>query len=161
MNLISEAVKLHASFRLLRDVLVYHPMHIRTRGASRMASASQTKGKGKAVEKGEGEVGSNVSYASYITRPALPSADTAPPSSRPTTSASSERSKAKPPNSSRRLYVGNLHPAVDEYLLASTFAKYGKIAKLDFLFHKTGPMKGKPRGYAFVEYEKVEVSHSI
>ncbi|KAG8882700.1 hypothetical protein FRB97_007840 [Tulasnella sp. 331] len=46
-----------------------------------------------------------------------------------------------------RLYVGNLHPTVDEH---------GKISKLDFLFHKTGPQKGKPRGYAFVEYSARE-----
>ncbi|KIK63912.1 hypothetical protein GYMLUDRAFT_40122 [Collybiopsis luxurians FD-317 M1] len=32
------------------------------------------------------------------------------------------------------------------------FAKYGKVTKLDFLFHKSGELKGKPRGYAFVEY---------
>lgn len=37
-------------------------------------------------------------------------------------------------------------------------AKYGKISKLDYLFHKTGPQKGKPRGYAFVEYATKEVS---
>lgn len=36
-------------------------------------------------------------------------------------------------------------------------AKHGKIAKLDYLFHKTGPQKGKPRGYAFVEYSTKEV----
>ncbi|KAE8226390.1 hypothetical protein CF319_g986 [Tilletia indica] len=57
-----------------------------------------------------------------------------------------------PEKSSTRLYVGNLHPSVDEYTLIQVFSKYGKIAKLDFLFHKAGPMKGKPRGYAFVEY---------
>ncbi|CAL1702437.1 unnamed protein product [Somion occarium] len=51
-----------------------------------------------------------------------------------------------------RLYVGNLHPSVDEYTLLQSFSKYGKISKLDFLFHKTGPMKGKPRGYAFVQF---------
>ncbi|ESK88680.1 single-stranded nucleic acid binding protein [Moniliophthora roreri MCA 2997] len=51
-----------------------------------------------------------------------------------------------------RIYVGNLHPSVDEYTLLQLFAKYGKITKLDFLFHKTGPLKGKPRGYCFVEY---------
>ncbi|KZT03649.1 RNA-binding domain-containing protein [Laetiporus sulphureus 93-53] len=55
-----------------------------------------------------------------------------------------------------RLYVGNLHPTVDEYTLLQVFNKYGKVSKLDFLFHKTGPMKGKPRGYAFVEYSSVE-----
>ncbi|KAG9018631.1 hypothetical protein FRB90_011117 [Tulasnella sp. 427] len=55
-----------------------------------------------------------------------------------------------------RLYVGNLHPSVDEYILLQLFGKYGKISKLDFLFHKAGPMKGKPRGYAFVEYSAKE-----
>ncbi|KAG8900882.1 hypothetical protein FRB99_005691 [Tulasnella sp. 403] len=55
-----------------------------------------------------------------------------------------------------RLYVGNLHPSVDEYTLLQLFGKYGKISKLDFLFHKTGPMKGKPRGYAFLEYSARE-----
>ncbi|GAA5960563.1 hypothetical protein JCM21900_002844 [Sporobolomyces salmonicolor] len=54
--------------------------------------------------------------------------------------------------SDKRLYVGNLSATVDEYSLMQLCAKHGKIAKLDYLFHKTGPMKGKPRGYAFVEY---------
>ncbi|RPD65368.1 RNA-binding domain-containing protein [Lentinus tigrinus ALCF2SS1-7] len=51
-----------------------------------------------------------------------------------------------------RLYVGNLHPSVDEYTLLQVFSKFGKISKLDYLFHKSGPLRGKPRGYAFVEY---------
>ncbi|KAJ8481063.1 hypothetical protein ONZ45_g15433 [Pleurotus djamor] len=51
-----------------------------------------------------------------------------------------------------RLYIGNLHPTVDEYSLLQVFSKFGKVTKLDFLFHKTGALKGKPRGYAFVEY---------
>ncbi|KAG6849454.1 hypothetical protein H0H93_008297 [Arthromyces matolae] len=51
-----------------------------------------------------------------------------------------------------RLYIGNLHPTVDEYSLLQIFSKFGKVTKLDFLFHKSGPLKGKPRGYAFIEY---------
>jgi RNA recognition motif-containing protein len=51
-----------------------------------------------------------------------------------------------------RLYIGNLHPTVDEYTLLQVFTKFGKVSKLDFLFHKTGPNKGKPRGYAFLQY---------
>ncbi|KAF9042923.1 hypothetical protein BJ165DRAFT_1405337 [Panaeolus papilionaceus] len=51
-----------------------------------------------------------------------------------------------------RLYIGNLHPTVDEYTLLHVFSKFGKVTKLDFLFHKTGVMKGKPRGYSFIEY---------
>ncbi|KAN0061884.1 hypothetical protein ACQY0O_005878 [Thecaphora frezii] len=69
---------------------------------------------------------------------------------------SAANSSAEATKSGNRLYVGNLHPSVDEYVLIQTFSKYGKIAKLDFLFHKTGPMRGKPRGYAFVEYSKNE-----
>ncbi|OAX41213.1 RNA-binding domain-containing protein [Rhizopogon vinicolor AM-OR11-026] len=51
-----------------------------------------------------------------------------------------------------RLYIGNLHSTIDEYTLLQVFTKFGKVSKLDFLFHKAGPNKGKPRGYAFLEY---------
>jgi RNA recognition motif-containing protein len=46
---------------------------------------------------------------------------------------------------------------VCRYSLIQVFSKFGKISKLDYLFHKTGPAKGKPRGYAFVEYATHEV----
>ncbi|GAA5984722.1 hypothetical protein JCM10908_003474 [Rhodotorula pacifica] len=55
--------------------------------------------------------------------------------------------------SEKRLYVGNLATSVDEYALMQACSRYGKITKLDYLFHKAGPQKGKPRGYAFVEYD--------
>ena len=58
---------------------------------------------------------------------------------------------------SDRLYIGNLHPTVDEYTLLQLFNKHGRVIKLDFLFHKTGPQKGRPRGYAFVEFADKEV----
>lgn len=79
-----------------------------------------------------------------------------------------------------RLYIGNLHPTVDEYVLSSMFSrcrkliltscrytllqifqKHGKVAHLDFLFHKTGPAKGRPRGYAFLEYSDKEVCFPV
>lgn len=41
--------------------------------------------------------------------------------------------------------------------MLQVFSKFGKVTKLDFLFHKTGPSKGKPRGYAFVEYRGKDV----
>ncbi len=47
------------------------------------------------------------------------------------------------------------------YSLLQAFSKFGKISKLDFLFHKAGPHKGKPRGYAFVEYENANVSYLV
>ncbi|KAK0434342.1 hypothetical protein EV421DRAFT_1840823 [Armillaria borealis] len=76
----------------------------------------------------------------------------------PAPEASSSTSTATPAKEriiKDRIYVGNLHPSVDEYSLLQAFSKFGKISKLDFLFHKAGPHKGKPRGYAFVEYENV------
>lgn len=60
-----------------------------------------------------------------------------------------------------RLYVGNLAPTVDEYTLIQVFQKYGKITKLDYMFHKTGVLKGKPRGYAFIEFSNKDVSDGI
>ncbi|TBU31530.1 hypothetical protein BD311DRAFT_689237 [Dichomitus squalens] len=69
----------------------------------------------------------------------------------PVASSSSSATEARPLLKDR-LYVGNLHPSVDEYTLLQAFSKFGKISKLDYLFHKSGPLKGKPRGYAFVQY---------
>jgi hypothetical protein len=72
-------------------------------------------------------------------------------------SASSSSATGKPV----RLYVGNLSPSVDEYTLIQVFQKYGQITKLDFMFHKTGVLKGKPRGYAFVEFSSKDVSRLV
>lgn len=47
------------------------------------------------------------------------------------------------------------------YTLIQVFSKCGKVAKMDFLFHKTGPLKGKPRGYAFVEFSTKEVCNCV
>lgn len=52
-------------------------------------------------------------------------------------------------------------PVMARYTLIQVFSKCGKVAKMDFLFHKTGPLKGKPRGYAFVEYSTKEVSSVV
>lgn len=60
--------------------------------------------------------------------------------------------------SNKRLFVGNLGESVDEYTLVHFLSKHGKIAKFDYLFHRAGPKKGKPKGYAFVEYYTPEVS---
>ncbi|KAK4055409.1 hypothetical protein OIO90_003247 [Microbotryomycetes sp. JL221] len=65
-------------------------------------------------------------------------------------------SRSSTPVTSTRLYIGNLSSSVDEYSLMQLCSRQGKITKLDFLFHKTGPLKGKPRGYAFVEFATVQ-----
>ncbi|WWC91728.1 uncharacterized protein L201_006675 [Kwoniella dendrophila CBS 6074] len=69
-------------------------------------------------------------------------------SSMASSSASISSANGKPD----RLYVGNLSPTVDEYALIQIFSKYGKITKLDFMFHKSGVLKGKPRGFAFIQF---------
>jgi len=39
------------------------------------------------------------------------------------------------------------------YTVLKLFTPFGKITKLDFMFHWHGPKKGTPRGYCFLEYE--------
>jgi len=75
-----------------------------------------------------------------------------------TNASSSSSSAAGKPD---RLYIGNLSPTVDEYTLIQIFQKYGKITKLDFMFHKSGVLKGKPRGFAFVEFSNRDVSGEV
>lgn len=53
--------------------------------------------------------------------------------------------------SDRRLFVSNLAPHLTEHDLLRLFQPYGTLRKLDFIFHRSGPQKGKPKGYAFVE----------
>ncbi|KAG9321149.1 hypothetical protein KVV02_007724 [Mortierella alpina] len=53
----------------------------------------------------------------------------------------------------KRIYVGNLDPTIDEYTVLKLFSPFGKITKLDFMFHWHGPKKGTPRGYCFLEFE--------
>ncbi|KAF9581593.1 hypothetical protein BGW38_001335 [Lunasporangiospora selenospora] len=56
----------------------------------------------------------------------------------------------------KRIYVGNLDSTIDEYAVVKLFSPFGKITKLDFMFHWHGPKKGTPRGYCFIEYENSE-----
>lgn len=38
------------------------------------------------------------------------------------------------------------------YTLVKLLQKFGTIKKFDLLFHRSGPLEGQPRGYAFVSY---------
>ncbi|THH17169.1 hypothetical protein EW146_g3594 [Bondarzewia mesenterica] len=82
--------------------------------------------------------------STHLTYPSLPV--------EPSSSSSSSSSIRTRQILKDRLYVGNLHPTVDEHALIQIFSKFGKLSNLDYLFHKSGPLKGKPRGYAFIEY---------
>ncbi|XP_046403029.1 probable RNA-binding protein 18 isoform X1 [Ischnura elegans] len=56
----------------------------------------------------------------------------------------------------RRLWIGNLDSRITEYQLLKLLQKYGPIEKFDLLFHRSGPLVGLPRGYAFVTFESNE-----
>ncbi|XP_046686385.1 probable RNA-binding protein 18 isoform X2 [Homalodisca vitripennis] len=56
----------------------------------------------------------------------------------------------------RRLWIGNLDTCVSEYQLLKILEKHGRMEKFDLLFHRSGPLAGQPRGYAFVTYATVE-----
>lgn len=66
-----------------------------------------------------------------------------------------------PDPSPSRLFIGNLSPQTDEYTLLQVFSKYGLLKSLDIMYHKAGPQKGQPRGYAFVEYTSEDVSFPL
>ncbi|XP_033637949.1 probable RNA-binding protein 18 [Asterias rubens] len=62
----------------------------------------------------------------------------------------------------RRLWVGNIDEKISEYSLLKLLRRHGEIAQFDFLFHKTGPSEGKPRGYCFVSFKtREEAEHAI
>ena len=44
------------------------------------------------------------------------------------------------------------------YTLLKLVQKFGELEKFDFLYHKFGPDKGKPRGYCFVNFKNKQVS---
>ncbi|KAK2174282.1 hypothetical protein NP493_813g01060, partial [Ridgeia piscesae] len=52
----------------------------------------------------------------------------------------------------RRLWIGNLDTRITEFSLLKLLQSYGELEKFDFLYHKNGPDKGKPRGYCFVTF---------
>jgi hypothetical protein len=53
---------------------------------------------------------------------------------------------------SKRLFICNLHPSVSEGNWINIFQAYGKIAKVNLVWHKSG----HPKGFAFLEYTNVE-----
>uniref|UniRef100_A0A4W5M7X1 Probable RNA-binding protein 18 n=1 Tax=Hucho hucho TaxID=62062 RepID=A0A4W5M7X1_9TELE len=55
-----------------------------------------------------------------------------------------------------RLWIGNIDPKITEYHLVKLLERFGKVKQFDFLFHKSGPMEGQPRGYCFVNFHTKE-----
>ncbi|KAM3599394.1 uncharacterized protein V6R79_004824 [Siganus canaliculatus] len=55
-----------------------------------------------------------------------------------------------------RLWIGNIDPKITEYHLVKLLEKFGSVKQFDFLFHKSGPLEGQPRGYCFVNFNTRE-----
>lgn len=91
--------------------------------------------------------------------PILPSGkflEEVPEDDLPTTSDPSKKLPSLSSTAGCRLWIGNIDPKVREIHLLKLFKPYGTIIQLDYLFHKSGPQKGEPRGYAFVAYDTPE-----
>ncbi|KAJ3167491.1 putative RNA-binding protein 18, partial [Irineochytrium annulatum] len=60
---------------------------------------------------------------------------------------------------SGRIFVSGLDATVTEFMIKKAFEKFGAISKnssppqIDFLWHKSGPHKGQPRGFCFLQYK--------
>ncbi|KAF4082686.1 hypothetical protein AMELA_G00154500 [Ameiurus melas] len=55
-----------------------------------------------------------------------------------------------------RLWIGNIDAKITEYHLVKLLEKFGQVEQFDFLFHKSGPLEGQPRGYCFVNFHTKE-----
>ncbi|KAK6196027.1 hypothetical protein SNE40_001331 [Patella caerulea] len=55
-----------------------------------------------------------------------------------------------------RLWIGNIDPKITEFTILKLLQKFGQLVRFDFLYHKSGPDKGKSRGYCFVSYSTKE-----
>jgi RNA recognition motif-containing protein len=50
------------------------------------------------------------------------------------------------------LWVGNLHPSVTEGDLIKVFQRCSMPARIRYVWHQSGPRRGQPKGFAFVDY---------
>lgn len=63
-------------------------------------------------------------------------------------------------NESSRLYIGNLHESASEGDIIKLFNPYGAIIDVTYMWHKSGPLCGKPKGFAFVQFSTVTEAKS-
>ncbi|GFN92938.1 hypothetical protein PoB_001944400 [Plakobranchus ocellatus] len=54
----------------------------------------------------------------------------------------------------KRLWIGNLDSNMTEFAILKLVQKFGSIRKMDFIYHKAGPDKGKSKGYCFVSFHE-------
>ena len=57
-----------------------------------------------------------------------------------------------------RLFVSGLDLSTTEGDLINIFKVFGKLNAVDYGWHKSGPLRGKPRGYAFLDFNDEEAA---
>ena len=57
-----------------------------------------------------------------------------------------------------RLFIANLHPSTTEGDLIKIFSVYGTVKRIDYKWHKVGEDRGKPKGFAFLDFESEVVA---
>jgi RNA-binding protein 18 len=62
---------------------------------------------------------------------------------------------AEASGASKRMFVGNLDMKVTEGHILKIFSKFGDVKAVQFLWHHSGPRRGQPRGYCFVEMTRL------
>ncbi|XP_065676429.1 probable RNA-binding protein 18 [Hydra vulgaris] len=55
---------------------------------------------------------------------------------------------------SRKLWIGNIDKDVSQYQLLQLVKTCGVVKLFDFVYHTSGPLKGEPRGFCFIQFEK-------
>lgn len=56
-------------------------------------------------------------------------------------------------NRKKGIFIGNLHNSVTEKDLIKIFQPYGTIIQVNYIWHRSGPLKGQPKGFAFIEFQ--------
>ncbi|ESO03696.1 hypothetical protein HELRODRAFT_173395 [Helobdella robusta] len=55
------------------------------------------------------------------------------------------------PQTGYRMWIGNLHPQITEYTFLKLLQSHQiNLKKLDFVYHRSGPLKGKSMGFCFL-----------
>jgi RNA recognition motif-containing protein len=61
-----------------------------------------------------------------------------------------DKTESKAGTQNKRVFVGNLHCSTTEGDLIKVFSKFGTVTDVNYMWHKFGPLRGKPKGFAFL-----------
>lgn len=55
-----------------------------------------------------------------------------------------------------QIFIGHLDPRITEAEILKITEKFGKVVHINYIWHLSGPKKGSPAGFCFVEFSKRE-----